>query len=314
MFFIGGLDEAGLGPLLGPYTAFLTGFHLETIPEKPLYQQLAHAIAFNEKKPDKLWIADSKKTFQGDTGLARLEEAVLSLFWAANGSLPTDFGTFCRRGNIPEEDLSLMRNSPWFQDLEQLALPVVVERQLLEIRAEKLYELIKKAGISEVVLSGRMVSEAGFNSLLERSGSKAITCQKIISPLLRKLSGENGKLIVDRQGGRKFYGEWIVELFPGRRIQIRAETAGYSLYRVDHLEIGFMVQADASNLETAWASQFAKYIRECAMLCFNKYWTSRSQDKIKPTAGYPQDGRRFINELRTLGLMPEQESVLVRQK
>ena len=40
----------------------------------------------------------------------------------------------------------------------------------------------------------------------------------------------------------------------------------------------------------------SKYLRELAMLAFNDYWRSRVPN-LQPTAGYPQDAKRFRAEI-----------------
>ena len=41
---------------------------------------------------------------------------------------------------------------------------------------------------------------------------------------------------------------------------------------------------------------YAKYTRELSMQAFNQYWQQHVTG-IKPTAGYPQDARRFRAEI-----------------
>jgi hypothetical protein len=43
----------------------------------------------------------------------------------------------------------------------------------------------------------------------------------------------------------------------------------------------------------------AKYTRELHMLRFNKYFVSEMPE-LKPTAGYVQDGRRFLQEIEPI--------------
>ena len=45
----------------------------------------------------------------------------------------------------------------------------------------------------------------------------------------------------------------------------------------------------------------AKYLRELAMRAFNAFWCSRVE-KLRPTAGYPQDARRFYEEISAVAL------------
>ena len=49
----------------------------------------------------------------------------------------------------------------------------------------------------------------------------------------------------------------------------------------------------------------SKYLREAAMLAFNRFWRERVPE-LRPTAGYPSDARRFRRDIahaqRALGL------------
>ena len=58
----------------------------------------------------------------------------------------------------------------------------------------------------------------------------------------------------------------------------------------------------------------SKYVRELLMGCFNAYWL-REVPKLAPTAGYYEDGLRFLRDIRPhvqrLGI---REDLLVRQR
>ncbi|MBN2625971.1 MAG: hypothetical protein JXA95_04840, partial [Spirochaetales bacterium] len=83
--------------------------------------------------------------------------------------------------------------------------------------------------------------------------------------------------------------------------------------RSDSRRIRFLVGGDGFALETALASLFAKYARECGMILFNRYWRERKPD-LKETAGYYTDGMRFIGDLEAAGLLPEDRNMLIRKK
>ncbi|MCA8981886.1 MAG: hypothetical protein KDC14_17785, partial [Planctomycetes bacterium] len=71
---VAGIDEAGLGPLLGPLTFGLTVFELEESNED-LWSALDSAVT-NEPRRDRerLVVADSKKVYtRNPRGRARLE-------------------------------------------------------------------------------------------------------------------------------------------------------------------------------------------------------------------------------------------------
>ena len=42
----------------------------------------------------------------------------------------------------------------------------------------------------------------------------------------------------------------------------------------------------------------SKYLRELAMRAFNEFWCGRVPE-LAPTAGYPQDAKRFMSAIQT---------------
>ena len=93
--------------------------------------------------------------------------------------------------------------------------------------------------------------------------------------------------------------------FHGADITAAAETPDISRYRVTReeksLHIGFETQADARHLPVALASMAAKTVRELLMNRLNAFF-AQHQPGLKPTAGYVQDGRRWVSEI---GDLPE---------
>ena len=46
----------------------------------------------------------------------------------------------------------------------------------------------------------------------------------------------------------------------------------------------------------SWGSILAKYLRELCLRAFNRYFVARVPG-LRPTAGYPEDAKRFIAEV-----------------
>jgi hypothetical protein len=57
------------------------------------------------------------------------------------------------------------------------------------------------------------------------------------------------------------------------------------------MEVCFRTKAE-SCLPAALASMASKYLRELAMRALNGFWRRRVPE-LQPTAGYPQDAKRF---------------------
>ena len=109
-------------------------------------------------------------------------------------------------------------------------------------------------------------------------------------------------ITLDKHGGRNRYAAILQHHFPECWIETLAEGRAASRYRWNHreapIEATFRVGGEAM-LPTALASMTAKYHRELAMRAFNDYWTSRLPG-LKPTAGYPNDAKRFRQEIEPL--------------
>ena len=56
-------------------------------------------------------------------------------------------------------------------------------------------------------------------------------------------------------------------------------------------------RADGDSVAVALASMLCKYLREVCMVQFNAFW-AKHVPGIQPTAGYPVDAKRFIDEIR----------------
>ena len=63
-----------------------------------------------------------------------------------------------------------------------------------------------------------------------------------------------------------------------------------------------MMKGDSRCAEIALASMLAKYTREALMKVFNAHFEARCPGLL-PTAGYYEDGRRFLGDLAAAGLL-----------
>ena len=111
-------------------------------------------------------------------------------------------------------------------------------------------------------------------------------------------------------------------MWPDRPLTIEAERDGYGDYRLappppsdaTPARVVFVEKAEAACLPTALASMLGKYLREMLMRRFNAWWAARVPG-LKPTAGYWQDGQRFLVDVeavrRELGVP---DRVLVRSR
>ena len=308
---ISGIDEAGLGPILGPYCAALITLNYEKEVRDP--RKLCYAVLRKEPQIGKLAVGDSKKIYSSGKILT-LEKSVLSFLTLYTGSLPGSADDLLKALIHEEEDRGILTDAdPWNSRVRSQKLPLAADPDEILRMSDKLSSQFEKKGLSLDTLKVRMVAPAGFNRLLGSRKNKAAACQAILAPLMTGGVSPEGKLVVDRQGGRRYYGEWLIELFPGQRLTARQESALLSLYQLGDSEILFQVGADGICFETALASMFAKYLREVYMGGLNLYWQSLLPG-LKGTAGYYSDGKRFLSDLKDAGLLPEDGTSLIRKK
>jgi hypothetical protein len=118
---------------------------------------------------------------------------------------------------------------------------------------------------------------------------------ELITRVISPLDGQPISIICDKHGGRNRYGPLLNEHFPDFLIEVHGESRQQSVYRfgLNGRRIEFCFRAKAEScLPAALASMASKYLRELAMQPFNEFWCSRVPG-LAPTAGYPQDARRF---------------------
>jgi hypothetical protein len=123
-------------------------------------------------------------------------------------------------------------------------------------------------------------------------------------------------LLVDRQGGRHYYGEFLLTVFPLRRLRVLEETETRSTYELADgcrtITVCFEVEADGTHLPVALASVGAKYVRELFLRRFNAHFGGRKPG-LKPTAGYHDDAWRWLADAADV-LTAEERVALVRER
>ena len=150
-----------------------------------------------------------------------------------------------------------------------------------------------------------------FNGLTEEHGNKAELLSRLtlelVAELLAEFASESSaptqvRIVCDKHGGRSRYGALLQRQFDDSFIEVRREDATESRYAWGpaeaRIEVRFRMQGE-DYLPVALASMASKYLREAAMLAFNRFWCARVKE-LRPTAGYPGDARRFKQQIEPL--------------
>ncbi len=303
MAILAGIDEAGFGPLLGPLVVSSAAFSVEpALLGEDLWQVFGKSVGKCRKHlAGRLLIADSKKAYNRAEGLGHLERTSLAALECL-GNRPTELVELLTR--LCPDCLRRLAGYPWHQDLQQCRLaPASSDARI----ASKVFvEDLQAHGGSLVDLRTCCLDVAYFNRMVQNVRNKAqvlfIAVTQLIQALLSKFPGEEIHIQVDRQGGRTHYRENLLRSFPDMELTVVQEGEECSIYEMcdgpRKVKLAFEIEADDRYLPVSLASMVSKYIRELLMDCMNLYF-AKMDAGLKPTAGYWQDGQRFVQELRT---------------
>jgi len=289
-----GVDEAGLGPLLGPLAVIRVSVAAED--DKAVAKALTDANA---------GVHDSKKVhIVGD--LAPIEAAALgTIYWMTGGKVPkTAADLFALMGEKPED-----RTLPWQTGADTLNLP-------LTIPSVPQWNI---KGIEPISFGGHIVHPVSLNEARKNGINKAELELQYIGKLLEKLPDgfDSFEIFIDRLGGRKYYAEHLQKIWNNSDVTIQEETQNLSSYDIvsgdKKIHTQFVVSGEEKSPIIALASCLAKYTRELHMNLLNKYWCEKFP-RTKPTDGYHRDGKRWINSIskQDRGIIPPLQDVLIR--
>ncbi len=277
-----GTDEAGYGPNLGPLVVSATVWSTPTADLAGLGDAL---------RENGIAVGDSKKLYHAAGSLLPLETAVRSAIHVLKTTL--------------ENVAATVECSPSWETESPFIQPATLERKRLLESAKDFSKTLDACGVRLLALRSRVLSAELFNRRLETVDSKGTllsqTTLGIVAELIDKLKKSTEPILVlcDKHGGRNRYLDVLCQTFPGEFFQPITESRPLSVYRgtVHDRSIEFRFQSKGeSELSVALASMLSKYLRELSMGAFNSFWCSQIPG-LKPTAGYPEDAKRFKAEI-----------------
>ena len=305
MLVYAGIDEAGYGPMFGPLCVASTAFVLEDCnPEDgapDMWSMLRHIICKKRKDAKhKIAVNDSKqlKSNAKKKALTHLERGVFAFMNALGLESPEDDDAFFEAMHCKKT------KAPWYET--QTFLPVGNDINALKIDCSRLQRTLQEIRVTCVHMECTSVDVDVYNERTKHSTKSALNfsiAMHHVNRILKKFPTEHPRIMIDRHGGRTRYRNDLHTFWPDAKIQVLIEDANMSRYRLNIdgklATITFASKTDEEHLPAALASMIAKYTRELYMLRFNRYFRAQMLE-LKPTAGYVQDGRRFLKEIEPI--------------
>ena len=295
------------GPLCVACTAFVMRDQTNDSAEHPnLWRALNHTVCRKPNDRRRRIAVDDSKKLKGATGrtrhpLADLERGVLT-FLSALPNDPTHPENCQALLRTIESKQSNPNDMPWYGT--ETPLPVGNDAGLLRIDAARLQRSMHDTGVHCAMMKCSVVDVSTFNSGVRTFGNKAgVNLHQALQhaeQIRRSFPDAELELVIDRQGGRTHYRRPLQDFWPEANLKIEDELESASRYRIElgrrTMFITFARQAEQAHLPVALASMTAKYVRELLMLRLNRYFRMELPE-LKPTAGYVQDGRRFLRDI-----------------
>ncbi len=301
-----GIDEAGYGPLLGPLVVSGAALSLpETLLRADLWAALSKAVGKEKRRlSGRILITDSKKAYTPASGIDTLRRSVLACLAAQTETLDFPQHTQELMDTVCRQCSPRLAGYPWYQDLS--SAPLGGNRDDIRLAAGVLRKTLTEHGVSLGPIRSRCLDVGLYNRQVEIVRNKAAVLFTEVCTLIQQSfdelpAGQTLQVVVDRQGGRAGYRPVLQRMFPEMDLAIVREDDTLSSYelvgRGKTLRVHFPVGAELKCLPVALASMLSKYVREVLNESMNRFFCGQCRD-LRPTAGYWQDGQRFLRDLR----------------
>ena len=286
-----GIDENGLGPILGPLVT--TSVSVELARYQP-----ARLSSLGRE----LGIDDSKTTAAFGR-MAVAEGLALAVLEAAHGTLPSDAEQFLSlllldtpellRTRCPGASLPQCWSAP-------IALPcfggdVEAGRQALQKLARR--------GVHVLRAKSAVACTRFLNDRLSEGQSRVEVDLELMERLVlaaRAEAAEDLHAVCGMVGGIRNYTDKLRH-FPRADVTPRRAPTGTLAYDVKGVgQVRFEIDADENHFPVALASMIGKYLRELWMLRHNRFYQARDPELLDVSGYHDPVTRRFIRASETL--------------
>lgn len=318
-----GVDEAGLGPTLGPLVVAAAAFRAPGGVDPDNYAKDFFAAFAPEVVADarvakrdrqRLAVADSKRV-HAVGGVELLDRTVRAFLADAFGSGNGDANAEAARARLLDalgsgESVAALARCPWHRQADAafwtLGPPATAPsaQAVADREREKgnkgTVDGWARAGLRARVVTPGMLNAAFAAGLNKHEAAMAET-GRWLRWADRAFADEALSATCDLQGGRRRYAPFLAGLFPEAWVRTEAENADGSVYSVESPDrpprrVAFRPKADATAPAVSLASMLAKWLREGLMAELNA-WFARRVPGLRPTAGYPGDAPRFLADV-----------------
>jgi hypothetical protein len=313
-----GFDEAGLGPTLGPLCVAGLATRVDGDPGTEwgaladLHGLLVSVVGPPGIRDGRLEVGDSKKIHTGPRKLERIERTALATIGWVYGRVPATVAELLALVTVDAFELPEDRRAPWWAMLDE-RVPISSSREAIELAAARLTTAAKRAGITQLWYAADLVGAARVNRELaaestREGGSKNTWATHAVLRLAQLTvdhlhASEVPALTIwcDKAGGRQAYRGPLLRAFASSgEVEQLLEQRDCSHYRMNlhgrRVELGFVMGGDCLDPRISWGSILAKYLRELVLRALNRYFVERIPE-LRPTAGYPEDAARFIQNV-----------------
>jgi hypothetical protein len=237
-------------------------------------------------------------------GAQRLESTVLAFeALSATRAKPCDHTRAFLESTPAHLRATKLAEGPWYPHLPARLSPEC-GGDALDATVGGLTRCAEAVGVRVVALQVRAIPPCELNTSFTQTENKATThweaCAPFLTLLWNEYAREGLELVVDRHGGRMYYGSLLEQTFPRARVRIVREEPEVSQYTLHDdegraMRLAFAEKGETFSFAVALASCCAKYAREACMDAFNAYFATFQPD-LRATAGYRNDAWRWLDD------------------